>query len=222
MQTTDYKLSLWREYMETTPYIQETDRDIMGQIAGCYVEDPRFLFRVYEALVEQERFLEDEENEVRYERDGMEYILSINDETCVFGEDSFRHVLVSMLDLLDNTLPLGSVVDLKKEAYRGKANMEGISHIRMVITHRFLGREEDSHYFPYAGVVYPTGMLGRQEVLYFTSPLVEKVVKEGYRDEEEDAYVYLMKQELVIEKGKSSFGYATKEDIETFNKKVKA
>ena len=126
-----------------------------------------------------------------------------------------------MLDLLEDTLPLGSVVDLKKSAYKNVPEASEVEHIRMVITYRFLGKEEDSHYFPYAGVVYPTGMLGRKEVLYFTRPLVEKVVREGYRDEQEDAYVYLMKKELVIEKGKNSFGYATKEEIEAFNAQVK-
>jgi len=118
-------------------------------------------------------------------------------------------------------LPLGSVVDLKKSAYAKTPRINEIDELRMVIAYRFLGREEDSHYFPYAGVVYPTGMLGQKEVLYFTRPLIENVVREGYHDEKEDAYVYLMKQELVVEKGKNSFGYAKPEEIESFNKMVK-
>lgn len=221
MKTRDYKLSLWKEYMETTSYIPEAEWDIMGSIAGCYVDDTEFLFRIYEGFMEGERFLSDEENEIFYEREGSDYTLRIKEEECVFAEEDFRQILISMLDLLEDTLPLGSVVDLKKDAYRGTAELEEVEHIRMVVTYRFLGKEEDSHYFPYAGVVYPTGMLGQQEVLYFTRPLVEQIVQEGYRSEEEDAYVYLMKQELVIEKGKHSFGYATKEEIEAFNAKVK-
>ncbi len=221
MKTRDYKLNLWKEFMEHTEYVLQRDRETMGRIAGTYVDDVSFLMRIYEAYVEKERFIEDEEHSVRYERDGEDYILALERRECVFSKENFRKVIVSMLDLLEDTLPLGSVVDLKKSAYKNVPEASGVEHIRMVITYRFLGKEEDSHYFPYAGVVYPTGMLGRKEVLYFTRPLVEKVVREGYRDEQEDAYVYLMKKELVIEKGKNSFGYATKEEIEAFNAQVK-
>ena len=210
MKTRDYKLNLWKEFMEHTEYVLQRDRETMGRIAGTYVDDVSFLMRIYEAYVEKERFIEDEEHSVRYERDGEDYILALERRECVFSKENFRKVIVSMLDLLEDTLPLGSVVDLKKLAYKNVPEASEVEHIRMVITYRFLGKEEDSHYFPYAGVVYPTGML-----------LVEKVVREGYRDEQEDAYVYLMKKELVIEKGKNSFGYATKEEIEAFNAQVK-
>lgn len=219
MEGTDYRLSLWQEFMEKTSYIPEKKREIMGQIAGCYVEDRTFLSEVYAAFIEKERFLEDKENEVRYERDGEDYILSWKGKECFFDKIAFQKVLASMLDLLEDMLPLGSVVDLKKEFYKGKEEIEEIEHLRMVVSYRFLGKEEDAYYFPYAGVVYPTGMMGQEEVLYFTRPLVETIVKEGYRDEQEEAYVYLMKQELVIEKGKNTFGYASRAEIETFNKR---
>lgn len=221
MKTRDYKLNLWKEFMEHTGCIPQRDHETMGRIAGTYVDDVSFLMRIYEAFAEKERFIEDEEHSVRYERDGEDYILALEGRECAFSKEDFRKVIVGMLDLLEDTLPLGSVVDLKKSAYKDVPEASEVEHIRMVITYRFLGKEEDSHYFPYAGVVYPTGMLGRKEVLYFTRPLVEKVVREGYRDEQEDAYVYLMKKELVIEKGKSSFGYAAKEEIEAFNAAAK-
>lgn len=221
MTTRDYKLNLWKEFMEHTDYISDRDKDTMGRIAGTYVDDTHFLFKIYEAFVENDRFVEDEENNVRYEREENEYILSFEGKECLFNKTSFKKVITGMLDLLEDTIPLGSVVDLRKDAYKHVADLQDVEHIRMVITYRFLGEESDGYYFPYAGVVYPTGMMGKQEVLYFTRPLVERVVKEGYRDEQEDAYAYLMKKELVVEKGMNSFGYATREEIEAFNKKVK-
>ena len=36
---------------------------------------------------------------------------------------------------------------------------------RSVITYRFLGKESDTHYYPYGGVVYPTGMMGERQIL---------------------------------------------------------
>lgn len=221
MTTKEYRLNLWKEFMEHTDYINNRDKEIMEKIVGIYVDNTGFLFQVYEAFIENDRFMEDEQNGVRYEREDEEYILSYEGKECIFNKKNFKKVLAAMLDLLEDTIPLGSVVDLRKDAYAGIADLQDVEHIRMVVTYRFLGTEEESYYFPYAGVVYPTGMLGRKEVLYFTRPLVERIVKEGYRDEQEDAYVYLMKKELVVEKRKNSYGYADKEEIEAFNKKVK-
>jgi len=218
----EYKLNLWKEFMEHTDYIPERLYETMGMIAGLYVDDTSFLFKVYESFIEGDRFLEDEENGVKYERDGGDYILSYDGKECVLEEAEFKRMLVSMLDLLEDTLPLGTVVDLKKSAYEGVVEqLDEVEEIRMVITYRFLGYMEQGYYFPYAGVVYPTGMLGQEEVLYFTRPLVENIVRQGYRDDKEDAYVYLMKRELIIEKGANTYGYATPEEIESFNEKVK-
>lgn len=221
MTSIEYRLNLWKEFMEQTSYIPERLHETMGMIAGTYVEDTSFLSKVYESFVLKERFLEDEEKEVKYERDGEDHILTFQGKECVFDKPDFKKVLTSMLDLLEDTLPLGTVVDLKKSAYEDVVELEGVEEIRMVITYRFLGDLSQGYYFPYAGVVYPTGMLGQKEVLYFTRPLVESIVKEGYRDEKEDAYVYLMKQEMIVEKGANTYGYATPEEIESFNKHVK-
>jgi hypothetical protein len=221
MKARDYKLNLWKEFMEKTPYIPERLWETMGQIAGNYVDDTSFLFKIYEALIENERYLADEENEITYERDGEDYILAYQGKECVFSENEFKKILASMLDILEDTLPLGTVVDLNKDAYKGVPQVEDVDKIRMVIIYRFLGKEDQEFYFPYAGVVYPVGMLGYDEVLYFTKPLVEQVIHKGFHDEQEDAYVYLMKQEMIVEKGKNTFGYATPEQIEEFNKQVK-
>ncbi|MBU3102327.1 DUF4176 domain-containing protein [Clostridium sp. DSM 17811] len=49
-------------------------------------------------------------------------------------------------------------------------------------------------YFQYAGVVYPLGMVDAGKAIQFTSELIEKVVHVGYSDEQEEAYVYLLKK----------------------------
>ena len=208
--------------MEQADYIPERLYDTLGMIAGFYLKDTSFLFKLYKAFVERRRFLEDEKNDVFYEREDDYYILSYQGKACGFEEADFKSLLVSMLDLFEDTLPLGTVVDLKKSVYEGVAELEKVENIRMVVTYRFLNTESDSHFFPYAGVVYPTGMLAEfPEVVYFTLPLVERIVHKGYRDKDELAFVYLMKKELVIDKGKNSFGYATPEEIKSFNKQVK-
>jgi len=42
------------------------------------------------------------------------------------------------------------------------------------------------------------------------------VIHTGYSDEQEDAYGYLLKKELVIDKKMHSFGFSTKEERENF------
>lgn len=221
MRTEEYKLNLWNEFMKHTNFISQNAIEMMGMLAGCYVKKQEFLFQVYKAFIENERYLEDEENEVYYERDGKNYILSYKGKECVFGNVEFKKTLVVLLDILEDTLPLGSVVDLKKSAYKDVARLQEIEYIRLVITHRFLGSENEKYFFPYAGVIYPTGMLGRKEVIYFTRSLVENIVYRGYRDQKEDAFVYLMKRELIIEKEKNSYGYASEKEIEDMNRKRK-
>jgi len=217
----EYKLNLWQEFMEQMDYIPERWYDTLGMIAGIYVNDTSFLFKVYEAFIARDRFVEDMKNDVYYERDGGDHILSYKGEKCMFEEAEFKRVLVSMLDLLEDTLPLGTVVDLKKSVYEGVEELAKVENIRIVVTYRFLNSGDDNYYFPYAGVIYPTGMLGAEEVMYFTRSLVENVIQRGFRDQDEETYVSLMKKELVIEKGKNSFGFATAEEIELLSQQMK-
>lgn len=206
--------------MDNTELIQDKYKETMAKIATTYMSDTSFLFRVYQGFRENERFIEDEATGIRYERDGSDYILSSEGRECIFDRDSFHRIMAAYLDLLEDTLPLGTVVDLRKDIFKHVKELDEVKTLRFVITHRFLGRKEDKCYFPYAGVVYPTGMLGQNEVYHFTRPMVDRVVHMGYRDEMEDAFVYLMKNEFVAEKGKMTYGYATDDGVCEFRKKA--
>jgi hypothetical protein len=221
MTAKDYKLHLWKEFLDKREDMDLQEREIIGEIAEIYADNTDFLFKVYEAFIENDRFMEDGEHGVGYEMDGEDCIFSLEGRECVLPKTAFHKVLASMLDLLEDTLPLGSVVELKKSAFKEYREIEDVEELQMVITYRFLGEQEGEYYFPYAGVVYPTGMAGREQVLYFTRPLVDKILHRGFQDEKEQAYVYLMKKELVIEKGRNSFGYASPDKIEQFGKQVK-
>ncbi|MCP1103081.1 hypothetical protein M2454_002440 [Aequitasia blattaphilus] len=221
MKAQEYRMNLWNEFLGSDKSRSELERGILKEIGERYSENIGTLLKIYEAFVEKDRFYEDEGNHIRYEREGEDYYLIIEDQEVAFAEESFRHMLVTMLDIMEDTLPLGTVVDLRKEIYQAAPDINKVDHIRMVITHRFLGEEGKHYYFPYGAVVYPTGMLGQAEIMYFTRAAVQQIVRKGYRDEEEDGFVYLMKQDLILNQGKSSFGYAQKEEIEAFNRKVK-
>ena len=217
----EYKLGLWKDFMDNTELIPEKYKETMGKIAATYVSDTSFLFRIYKGFRENERFIEDEKTGIRYERDRDEHILFADGKECVYDKSTFHRIIASYLDLLEDTLPLGTVVDLKKDAFRNVVETDEVKDFRFVITHRFLGKEEDHFYFPYAGVVYPIGILDDETIYHFTRPMVEKIVHMGYKDESEEAFVYLMKQDLIIKKSKNTYGYATDDGVKEFMEKVR-
>lgn len=97
-------------------------------------------------------------------------------------------------------LPLGTLVKLKKEFFHKICDVSKLDCFRVVITHRFIREGEDS-YYTYGGVVYPVANFNGNEILKFTPSLIEKILHKGYQDEQDEVYSYLMKKELVLEKG---------------------
>ena len=75
-------------------------------------------------------------------------------------------------------------------------------------------------YFQYAGAIYPVGLVGDGRTIHFSTALIDKVLKEGYSDEQEEAYIYVVKEELLIDKNMNSFGFAPKEDLEEYKRRA--
>jgi hypothetical protein len=124
-----------------------------------------------------------------------------------------------MIDILEEILPIGSVVDLNKEYLGERFRTKEVLNIRMVITQRFTYKKGDTAYFPYVGVVYPVGMLSDTRAAQFTSTLISNVVFKGFSDVVEEAYVYAMKEELILRKGMHSWGFLLK-DTDISNNEV--
>lgn len=132
--------------------------------------------------------------------------------------EQWKWVLSGAYELLLPILPLGSVVDLKKEILAKDIKELGqVERVRIVITQRYLAYTKQG-YFTYAGVVYPVGRIKREEIIHFHGPMIQKVVHRGYEDEQETAYVSLMKQEYIVEQGMRSYMFAEEEEC---NKLIK-
>lgn len=90
-------------------------------------------------------------------------------------------------------LPLGSVVIVK-----------GSTKKVMIIARAVAIPQEGSvRYYDYGGCLYPEGLLG-DRVIYFNCEGVQKVVHEGYADEENELILETLKENLAyvqIEKG---------------------
>lgn len=221
MEQNNFKKKLVKDYLDKKESMDEKQAGLLLSMAAKYENNTAFLSELYAASMYQERYLEDEKTGVKYERDGVDYFLTIDEEEIRLSETEFRDIISSFIDILEDVLPLGTVVDLKKEFYHTIDELKDAENIRMVITHRFLGSEGEPFYFPYAGVVYPTGMLGIQGVLHFTRPLIKSIVKLGYTDMQEEAFVLLMKHDLIVDKGYRSFGYADDEAFRRYSNEVK-
>ena len=84
-----------------------------------------------------------------------------------------------------------------------------IEKIKAVIVDRFMKKETEKQYVPYCGIIYPFGDSKKQ--LFFTEQAIHTVIHYGYTDRQEDAYVALIKREI-IKKGYSSYSFAEAED----------
>lgn len=127
-----------------------------------------------------------------------------------------KEVVRGLIDILDDTLPLGTVVKLKKEYMKKIIKNKEIKDAEFVIVNRFVFHNEVKIFLPYAGIVYPVGFIESAEAFHFTPSLIEEVVHRGYSDEKDYAYTYLIKKELIVEKNMHSFGFASQEEIEKY------
>lgn len=135
-------------------------------------------------------------------------------------KEQWKSLISGAIELMQRILPLGSVVDLRKERLQGAfPKLEQVEKVRVVITQRFLSYTNEG-YFTYAGVIYPVGNLTGSQVIHFNSQMVQKVVHLGYEDEQDSAYVYLTKQEYILQKGKRSYEFASKEEGRKLREKM--
>lgn len=94
-------------------------------------------------------------------------------------------------------LPIGSIVYLK----------EGTRKIMVLNRGAILNQEGENIIFDYSGCIYPVG-LEAEHVFYFNEEDVDRVIFEGFKDEEESRYQELYRQWLAenatrLKKGKT-------------------
>lgn len=193
-------------------YIQELLKELLDKIDEITLNQKNILIDFIcnnQNNMSQLRQIRDENNIVESKFKTSFCNIDLSQINAVFAGDNFNiqlekttmmDLVNSIIDITEEIYPLGTVVDLKRE-HLIKLNIDpSVKKVRMVIMQRFLPDEESKIYFPYAGIVYPVGNPANDKVLHFNQGLVEEVVHMGYTDEQEDAYVYLMKRVLIVEK----------------------
>lgn len=222
MTKEEYKMMLWKEYVQQAPFIEEVRKEGCIRLGEVFAKgNVSFPYEIYFAFAEQERFRVDESLGLEYEKAGEDYILRYQGEEWTFERADFKNFLEYLIGIFEEVLPLGSVVDLKKEFLEETIPLQDVEQVRVVIVMRYVGESPEGFYYPYAGTLYPIGIPGSRKLIEFTPSLIEKVVRQGYSDEQEDAYVYLMKQELMITRKLHSMGFADKEEREAYREYLK-
>lgn len=222
MTKEEYKMMLWKEYVQQAPFIEEVRKEGCIRLGEVFVKgNVSFPYEIYFAFTEQERFRLNESLGLEYEKAGEDYFLRYQGEEWIFERADLKNFLECLIGIFEEVLPLGSVVDLKKEFLEETIPLQDVEQVRVVIVMRYVGESPEGFYYPYAGTLYPIGIPGSRKLIEFTPSLIEKVVRQGYSDEQEDAYVYLMKQELMITRKLHSMGFADKEERETYREYLK-
>lgn len=131
----------------------------------------------------------------------------------ICAANDFRRILAAMIDIYEDMYPLGTVLDLKKEYYKDILPVDEVEHIRVVVNYRFVPCS-DKMYIPYVGAIYPIGNSGvNTSGLHFTPMAIDKVVHMGFIDEEEKAFLFQKKLDLIVENDMHSSGFALKEEL---------
>lgn len=202
----EYRERLWKEYLEERGDLAPEQRAALAEIGRLFWEDVTFLYAVHKCLVNHGGAMEDERTGIQYETADEYHILRQRDVETAFTKTVLKGLVTDMIMLFEDILPLGSVVDLKRDYLKQKLPIEGVKQVRMVITRRFLDGGQGT-YFPYAAVVYPVAPGGEQHSFCFTPAVIARVVHEGYSDEVEEAFIYQMKHQLVITEKRKSRGF---------------
>ena len=218
MNKGQYKERLWEEYLAARKFPKEQAAAVR-EIGLKFRDDVSFLYQLHACMLHHGGAMEDEQTKVQYEIMDEYHILKTGSVEAAFGEAELARLVIDMIDIFEDILPLGSVVDLNKDFLRQTMPLDNVEKVRMVIDKRFFGAGE-SGYYPYAAVVYPVGMAGEDRNFCFSSALIERVVHRGYADEVEDAFVYQLKHQLIVEQGRKSMGFANEEEQEAMRRFV--
>ena len=207
---TELTKSLLREYMKNNQVLQKEQAGFLYEIAADSIPDNTTLTQLYIAIRNQSEPFSDNTGRLQYKTKDGTATLTYKNVKCSFEETMLLNTISDLIELTEHILPLGSLVQLRKELFAGAVDISRLDTIRVVITHRFV-RENEETYYTYGGVVYPVANFNGKEILKFTPSLIEKTLHKGYQDEQEDAYIYLMKQELILEKNIHMAGFREQE-----------
>ncbi len=165
------------------------------------------LYKAYKKKVSKVN-LNSHQTTISYTHDTL-HTITFFDKQFSLDEETYVRLLTSCIEIMREVLPLGSVVELDPTYF--KPGRDTSSSSKIVITGRYIAPQNYTSYFPYAGVVYPIGEMKPGTQIYFTAPLIKKIVHQGYKDDMEEAFELLIKEEFIVEKDMKSIEFSGSE-----------
>lgn len=203
---------LIEEWLKKYTSLGIEEMGILLDIKEMIKEDLTLFYEINKIIVQGQGQIIDEEVGIECICNGGNCGIQTKKGQLILDNDSFRKIIAAFIDVYEDIYPLGTVVDLKKKYFKNILPVDEVEHIRVVINYRFIPCSENM-YIPYMGNVYPIGNAGVQtNGLHFSPKAIEKVVHMGYIDEEEIAFLFQRKFELILENNMHSSGFATKEE----------
>ncbi len=203
--------TLLEEYLINLKSINDDQKKFLHKIFLDVKKYHDLLFRLYIIMQNKNKLMSENELNFKYTYQDNNCIIIFNEETQQFKYEILKHIISCLIDITEEVLPLGTLVELKKHYLKEVCDVNSIEKIRVVITHRFIDLKGKS-YHTYGGIIYPLGNFNSAEIITFSPSLIENVVHKGFSDKQENAYVYLMKKELIIDKNLVSSGFFKGDD----------
>ena len=209
---------LMEEWFKNNKLIEQDYVSIFKEIKNQVQSDLSIFYQMNKMIVLGEGQVLDNDLGINFICKNGNCMLKTNlGELCLSNND-FRKVIAGIVDIYEDIYPLGTVVDLNKKYFKGILPVDEVEELRVIITYRFVPLTESS-YIPYVGALYPVGNMGiLKNDLHFTPRAIEKVVQIGYQDEKELAFLFEIKNKFLIQNGKHSSGFATKDEVEEMRK----
>src|SRR5699024_10960652 len=209
-----------KQILQASEQVTDENFNIIMDFFTLYMADTRLLQRLYYAYKKQFPSLElhHEQDIIAFQYDKETCFINFPNKKIEFPKVLFAKLFPYVIEITKETLPLGTVVELNP-AYFNSDQQPDVP-TKIVITERFVAPKEYNIYFPYGGIIYPIREIQKNTKIHFTDPLIKKIVHHGYQDEAENAFIYLMKEEFIVDKDMLSIEYS-KEDMKRFETDMK-
>ncbi|PAD85364.1 hypothetical protein CHH55_23910 [Niallia circulans] len=187
-------------------------RAAIHAFADLYLEDElvfRELYFAYKQGLRSYDIKSTNQEAIYYRKEDKEHVIQFRQSHYCLQDHLFFPFVTSCIEIMREVLPLGSVVELNPLYFLPEQQTS--SAAKIVITKRYTVPTGYQTFFPYGGVVYPVGEMKKDAILYFTEPLITNVIHMGFKDEMEEAFELLMKEELVVEKKMTSIEFSAQD-----------
>lgn len=149
-------------------HFDEKEAAILTEFFYRCRKDMSRLYRMYGCLWTEEKQIFTVDGQAAFTVTPEKIWITDGCEDIAYAPAEWKRIIGKAIAFLENLLPLGSVVELKKEYLEKQVPaLKKAGQLRMVITERYLTYTGNS-YFPYAGVPYPTGMFPAVRRLLFS------------------------------------------------------